>query len=366
MLGPIASPAQSRALALTKTAAGTLTLSGANTYNGITTISAGTLQIGNSGTSGTPGSGNITDNAALSFSRTDNALVVASIISGTGTVSQIGSGTTTLSAANSYSGLTTVSSGTLLVNGSQPGSALTVNSGATLGGTNGKIGAVSVPGGTVSPGAASAGSGILNSGNVNFSSTAALNVDLDGTIAGTGYDQLNVTGTVNLGTSTKLNVTLGTGFTPVPGNTFTIIQSSSAISGTFTSLAEGTLFSANGQFFQISYKNDDVSLTCIAVTTTAVSSSLNPSVYGQSVTFTATVSDASNSAVPTGSLEFFDGSTDLGSGTSLSGSGTSATSTFTISTLTAGAHSISAVYSATGIFQGSTSSPVNQTVTPAG
>ena len=96
-------------------------------------------------------------------------------------------------------------------------------------------------------------------------------------------------------------------------------------------------------------------LTNQLATTTAVSSPLNPSTYGQSVTFTATVTDTSGSGgVPTGSVEFFDGSTDLGSGTPLTGSGTVATSTFTISTLSATTHSISADYTATGNFHGST------------
>ena len=98
-------------------------------------------------------------------------------------------------------------------------------------------------------------------------------------------------------------------------------------------------------------------------TTTGVSSSLNPSTSGQSVTFTATVSDTSG-GVPTGSVEFYDGSTDLGPGSALSGSGTSATSTLTTSTLTAGSHSISAVYTPTGDFAGSSGS-LTQTVAPA-
>ena len=88
-----------------------------------------------------------------------------------------------------------------------------------------------------------------------------------------------------------------------------------------------------------------------ASTTTGVSSSVNPSTSGQSVTFTATVSDTSG-GVPTGSVEFYDGSTDLGPGSALSGSGNSATSTFTTSTLTAGSHSISAVYTPTRGFCG--------------
>jgi hypothetical protein len=94
-------------------------------------------------------------------------------------------------------------------------------------------------------------------------------------------------------------------------------------------------------------------------TATAVSSSVNPSTTGQSVTFAATVSDTSG--VPTGSVEFYDGSTDLGPGSALSGSGTSAISTLTTSTLTVGSHSIRAVYTSTGDFLGSSGS-LTQTV----
>ena len=98
-------------------------------------------------------------------------------------------------------------------------------------------------------------------------------------------------------------------------------------------------------------------------TTTGVGSSLNPSTTGQSVTFTATVSDTSG-GVPTGSVEFYDGSTDLGPGSALSGSGNSATSTLTTSTLTAGSHSISAVYTPTGNFAGSSGSLTQTVNTP--
>ncbi len=103
------------ALALTKTAAGTLTLSGINTYSGTTTVSAGTLQVGNAGATGTLGSGNVVDNATMHFDRTDSGLIVTNVISGTGSVTQAGSGTTTLLGANTYTGVTTVSAGTLQV-----------------------------------------------------------------------------------------------------------------------------------------------------------------------------------------------------------------------------------------------------------
>ena len=98
--------------------------------------------------------------------------------------------------------------------------------------------------------------------------------------------------------------------------------------------------------------------------TTALTTSASPSTYGQSVTFTATISDTAG-GVPTGSVEFYDGTTDLGPGSILSGSGNSATSTFTTSTLAAGVHSsISAIYTPTGSFVGSSGS-LSQTVNPA-
>jgi hypothetical protein len=90
---------------------------------------------------------------------------------------------------------------------------------------------------------------------------------------------------------------------------------------------------------------------------TAVTSSSNPSVFGQSVTFTATVSGSGGT--PTGTVSFKDGATTLGSGT-LNGSGQV---TFATSTLTAGSHSITAVYGGDTNFSSSTSPVLTQSVT---
>lgn len=93
---------------LTKSGAGSLTLSGANTYTGGTTVSGGTL-IGTS----TSLPGNIVNNAAVSFDQTF-AGTYAGVMSGSGSLTKSGSGSLTLGGANTYTGGTTVSGGTLI------------------------------------------------------------------------------------------------------------------------------------------------------------------------------------------------------------------------------------------------------------
>ena len=92
---------------------GTSILTGTNTYSGGTTISAGTLQLGNATATGSI-VGNVIDNGVLQFNRTDTALNLAGNITGTGSVIQAGTGTVTLVGSNTYSGVTTVSAGTLV------------------------------------------------------------------------------------------------------------------------------------------------------------------------------------------------------------------------------------------------------------
>ena len=99
-------------------------------------------------------------------------------------------------------------------------------------------------------------------------------------------------------------------------------------------------------------------------TTTVVTSSLNPSNLGDSVTFTATVT-TSGTNVPTGTVTFKDGNTTLGTGTLgclCDGIVNSATTTYTTSSLSAGTHSITAVYGGDTNNAGSTSSPWSQIV----
>ncbi|MFZ4857237.1 MAG: PKD domain-containing protein [Desulfuromonadaceae bacterium] len=101
--------------------------------------------------------------------------------------------------------------------------------------------------------------------------------------------------------------------------------------------------------------SDTAVVTVKAMTITVVNSSSNPSIPGQSVTFTATLSPLS----ATGTVTFKDGTTVLGTGTLSGGS-----ASFSTTTLTVGTHSITAVFSGDGSNNGSTSTPVSQLVAP--
>jgi len=221
------------ALQLTKSGTGVLTLTGNNTYSGGTTVSAGTLQLGNGGTTGSV-AGNVIDNGILAFNRSDS-VTFNGVISGTGNVVKLGTGTLTLPNTNTYTGSTAINSGSLIVDGSIASAQTLVNPGAFLGG-HGTIGGNVTNSGTVgqfnSPGTLSI------TGNYTQNAGGTLQIQIAGLGMGQ-HDLLAVNGHAALAGTLQLNGVGG--FNLQPGNQVTFLTAQNGVSGTFSNVSTGTI-----------------------------------------------------------------------------------------------------------------------------
>jgi fibronectin-binding autotransporter adhesin len=194
-----------------------------------------------------------------------NSTTNAAPISGAGgRLRKVGLGALTLTGANPYSGATTIEGGKLVINSTQLNSAVTVKSNATLAG-NGLIGTLTAQRGIVAPGT---GIGRLSSKSVVFDANSEYRASLNGAQPVLQYNQLFVTGTVNLG-GAKLTVALN--FASPTNSSFIIIANdgADAVQGTFAGLPEGQYFYANSTQFQITYHGgdgNDVMLTQTSIT----------------------------------------------------------------------------------------------------
>ena len=192
-------------------------MSGANTFSGGLTISAGSV----SGTANSFGTGNIVNNAALVFDDSYDGTFNAAI-SSSGSLTKLGAGTLTLSGANTFSGGLTISQGRLNVLGSVAASAVTIQSGASLGG-NGTIGSlIAQSGSIVSPGN-SIGTMSVD-GNVMLAMGSTLAME----IGQSSSDLIHATGSASLAG----NLVVTPGQTITYGQNYTLIEAS-ALTGTF-------------------------------------------------------------------------------------------------------------------------------------
>ncbi|WP_374484784.1 autotransporter-associated beta strand repeat-containing protein [Zoogloea sp.] len=237
---------------LTKTGAGTLILSGANTYTGATTVSAGglstgaanviadasavsvasgaTLTLGGNDTVGSlAGAGNVELGAkTLTTGAGNTSTDFSGVISGTGGLAKTGSGTFTLSGSNTYSGTTTINAGTLTASGGAAiadTSAVTVASGATLTLSNDET-----VGSLAGAGAVTLGTNTLTTGGANTSTT------FSGAIGGSGGLSKTGSGTLTLSGSNTYS-----GATTVSAGTLSIANHTAIGGGGQVTLAGGTL-----------------------------------------------------------------------------------------------------------------------------
>ena len=186
------------------------------------------MDISNSGASGSLGAGNVTDNATLTFRRS-NTYTVSNVISGNGTVIQAGTGTLALNANNTFTGTMTIRRGTVLVGaatalGNATGTvslgdnltttdsvslltngAYTVANPITVGG-NGTTGILTLGGNT--------------DGNSTFSGAITLKRNLTvAQVATSGSNALTLSGNIAAGTSGAETLTFaGPGAIQVTGN----------------------------------------------------------------------------------------------------------------------------------------------------
>ncbi len=268
---------------LIKNGSGTIILDALNGYTGSTTVNDGTLQLAQSAaipntssvdlTSATSvldlngfsvsltsltgtGSvllggpaGSLTLNQAISTSAT-----FAGDISGDGSLTIAGAGEVILSGSSSFTGATNVQDGVLKVEGTLATSEVIVGTGATLGGS----GSISAPVTINADAALAPGSspGVLSTGDLTLDADADLNIEINGTNAGSEYDKIQVTGEVDL-TGATLNIS--SSFTAAAGDQFLLIDNDDvdAVTGNFVGLAEGTLFSFNGNQVYITYQGGD-------------------------------------------------------------------------------------------------------------
>ncbi|WP_432798686.1 autotransporter domain-containing protein [Poriferisphaera sp. WC338] len=258
----------------------TVTLSGNNTYAGGTAmLFNGVVVVGNDNAFGT-GSISLSSTGGIFQSNDDarsvgNAIAISSgriltvsgsndmeltgVISGDGGVTKEGSSTLTLSNANNtFTGDTTVTAGTLIINGTMASGNVNVASGATLSGVMNFAGNF-INSGTVSPGN-SPGTMIVG-GNLTLNSTSIYDMEIQSTAGpGTGNDFIDVTGTAAI--DGTLNVIGLGGYSATDGDTFTILDADGGVSGTFATILDDIAgFEATA-----TYNANDITVTLNAAT----------------------------------------------------------------------------------------------------
>ncbi len=213
---------------LRKSGKGTLILSGANSYDGGTSVNQGVL-VGNSGTFGT-GAATIATDAQLVFDQQVDGSF-GNGIEGTGTLIKDGAAKLILTGTNGFTGSTFVQAGNLQVDGDLGGSAVTVRSGATLSG-NGKVkDTILLAGSRIAPGASIGTLELAGPFTQSTGSTYAVELNSTGQT-----DLINVTGTATIESGTTISVTKLDAGRLALGARYTVLSASGGRTGTYTTV----------------------------------------------------------------------------------------------------------------------------------
>jgi autotransporter-associated beta strand protein len=386
---------------LSKSGAGLLDLTGANSYTGTTTVSAGVLNVddaqsgspvtvssgatlGGAGTVGTittnlgivqPGSGTapavLTDAGDLNLGAGSNFNIM---INGTGVgsmYSQLG-----VNGQVNLNGASLTGTGTFTPTGNTP---FTIINNTGTGAVHGTFAGlpegatVTIAGHPYRITYAGGGSG-SGSNDVVLTSLQGSNAALSASTTATTFGQsVTLTATITAATS---------GVTTVPTGTVEFFNGTTSLgTATLNNSGVGTLSTTSlpigANSITVHYRGDsnftpsDSTATTVNITqgptTTTLSTAFTPTVLGQLVNLTATVAGTGAGVSPTGTVQFFDGTTSLGSITLTSAATTGpSTAILRTSSLGLGTHSITATYSGDANYSASTSTAVSQVVSQAG
>ena len=232
-----------------------------------------------------------------------------------------------------------------------------LSGGGTLSG-DGNVPALAVEGSVVTPGLSGSGRlDVTGSGSMDADSTFTPTITSSG--GNTTLEVNDEPSNPYVLNEPTLSLNITPGYSPAPGTQFQVIEG--VVAGQFHGLAEGSyVFTPSGPIFRITY-DLGVELTTVSPTTiqTTVQGRSSTSVFGQNLTFTATV--AQSVGTPTGTVTFADAATGTTLATvNLNSSGVAVCTT---SALAVGQNAITASYSGDTRFAPSISPALSETVT---
>ena len=168
-------------------------------------------------------------------------LGISQTLSGTGGLTKAGAGRLTLSASNAYAGTTTVTAGSLFIDGTQASGAVQVDAGATLGGS-GAIGGAVTMFGVLSPGNSP---GVLSVAALVLGGSSTSIFEIDGTTRSTQYDGLNITGSSGPTYGGALSLVFGNGSAFGNTDVFNLFDFTGAAAGDFSSVTSTGFYSGS-------------------------------------------------------------------------------------------------------------------------